>query len=92
MQMKMGLYFDTLPEIAYKLFHLLAMEKYYNATVVIYEVSTLHIGMVLTQDSRILSSSLQYILEEWKGVSFLVGPGMKSENKKAIGNGSQFML
>lgn len=58
--------------------------------IVTYEASTLRIGMVLTQDSRILSSPLQYILEEWKSKSLPVGPGMKSENKREIGNDSQF--
>lgn len=48
--------------------------------------------MMLTQGSKIVSSPLQYILEEWKGISLPVGPGMKLENKREIGNESQFML
>lgn len=48
--------------------------------------------MMLTQGSKIVSSPLQYILEGWKGISLPVGPGMKLENKREIGNESQFML
>lgn len=53
---------------------------------VIYEVSTVYFGMVFTQDSKILSGLLQYILEEWKGMSLPVGPGMKPENEGEIEN------
>lgn len=60
--------------------------KYYNATIVICEVSTMHFGMVFTQNSKILSRSLQYILEEWKGISLQVSSGTKSENKGEIEN------
>lgn len=54
--------------------------------IVICEVSTMHFGMVFTQNSKILSSSLQYILEERKGISVRVGSGTKSENKGEIEN------
>lgn len=66
--------------------------KYYNAMIVTYEVSTLCIGIVLTQVAKILFSPLQYTLEEWKDMSLPVGPGMKSENKGKFENESQFML
>lgn len=54
--------------------------------IVICEVSAMHFGMVFTQNSKILSSSLQYILEERKGISVRVGSGTKSENKGEIEN------